>query len=333
MGHHLTSVTVAGAELYSCVTVREPAWHTLGVNFADRSGLTVDEALTEAHQNFTVRTVPLTTTPDDPAGQLEVPGLLATVREHPVTGDTSVLGWVSPRYRVVQNREAYDFAQALVDDHGANIVSAGGLYGDRRTFVTLQLPDPIRISDDPHIPYLVLTNSHDGSTALTTAITPVRVVCQNTARAALSQARHKWSARHTAGVTSRIAEARRTLHLAHTYTAAFRDLGEQLIAQRFTPAQFDTMTNVLLPTEPDATDRQTKALADTRTALHGLFTTAATQDSIRGTRWAAYNAITEFADWGPLRGADPNHLRRSTRILTEQQSPLKLRAIDYLLAA
>lgn len=69
MGHQLTSVTVAGAELYSCVTVREPAWHSLGVNFADRAGLTVDEALAEAHQNFTVRTVSLTTTPDDHAGQ------------------------------------------------------------------------------------------------------------------------------------------------------------------------------------------------------------------------------------------------------------------------
>ncbi len=93
------------------------------------------------------------------------------------------------------------------------------------------------------------------------------------------------------------------------------------------------MTNVLLPTAPDASDRQAKALTEARATLHGLFTTAPTQDSIRGTRWAAYNAITEFADWGPLRGADPNHLRRSTRILTEQQSPLKLRAIDYLLAA
>lgn len=333
MGHQLTSVTVAGAELYSCVTVREPAWHTLGVNFANRAGLTVDEALAEAHQNFTVRTVPVATTPDDRAGQLEVPGLRATVREHPVTGEASVLGWVSPRYRVVQNEEAYTFAQALVDDHGANIVSAGGLYGDRRTFVTLQLPDALQIGDDPHILYLVLTNSHDGSTALTTAVTPVRVVCQNTARAALSRARYKWSARHTSGVTNRIAEARRTLQLTHAYTTAFRDLGEDLLAQRFTTDQFDTMTNVLLPAESDATERQARTLADARATMHALFTTAPTQDSIRGTRWAAYNAVTEYADWGPLRGADPDQLRRSTRILTEQLTPLKQRAIDYLLAA
>ena len=33
------------------------------------------EALTEAHQDSTVRTVPLTTTPDDPAGQLKAPGV------------------------------------------------------------------------------------------------------------------------------------------------------------------------------------------------------------------------------------------------------------------
>lgn len=159
------------------------------------------------------------------------------------------------------------------------------------------------------------------------------MVCQNTAGAALSRARYKWSTRHTSGVTNRIAEARRTPNLADAYTAAFQTLGEDLLAQQFTPAQFDTMTSALLPTEPDATKRQARKPADARATLHGLFTTAPTQDSIRGTRWAAYNAVTEYADWGPLRGSDPDQLRRSTRILTEQLTPLKQRAIDYLLAA
>ena len=55
---------------------------------------------------------------------------------------------------------------------GANIISAGGLYRDRRTFITLALPETLTVAGvDPVQPYLVLTNSHDGSTALTTTVT------------------------------------------------------------------------------------------------------------------------------------------------------------------
>lgn len=56
------------------------------------------------------------------------------------------------------------------------------------------------------------------------AVTPVRIVCQNTARAAL--------------------------HLTDAYTAAFRIVGEQFLAQRFTPTRFDAMTSVRLPGHP-----------------------------------------------------------------------------------
>jgi len=131
-----------------------------------------------------------------------------------MTGETNVLGTVSGRYTILQNRDGFELAQQLVNSHGANIVSAGGLFDDRRTFVTLRLPDALAIGDDPYTLFLTLLNSHDGSTALTAAVTPVRVVCANTARAALKRARYQWSARHTAGLVDRVDEARRTLNLA-----------------------------------------------------------------------------------------------------------------------
>lgn len=66
MAHNLThSRTVDGEDLYSCVTTRQPAWHQLGANFADRDGLTVEEALREAHQDFVVTTQPLHTVGPD----------------------------------------------------------------------------------------------------------------------------------------------------------------------------------------------------------------------------------------------------------------------------
>lgn len=334
MGHELTQVTtVDGATHYSCVTVREPAWHSLGVNFADRDGLTVSEALTAAHQDFTVRKVAVRTTGDDISGPVVVPATFATVREHPLTGETNVLGTVSNRYTLLQNRDAFELGQHLVNDYGANIVSAGGLFDDRRTFVTLRLPEDLVIGPDLHQVFLTLLNSHDGSTALSAAVTPVRVVCANTARAALRQARYQWTARHTAGLSNRVDEARRTLHLVSEHTTALRATGEQLLTQRFTTAEFDRMVRTLVPVDDDLTDRRARRIRDTHESLHGLFATAETQASIRGTRWAALQAFTEFADWGPLRGDDPANRRRATRMLTELQTPIKLAASDYLLAA
>ena len=333
MGHELTCVRVDGAEHYSCVTVREPAWHSLGVNFTERDGLTVDEALHASHQDFIVRKVAVRTHGDEIAPAIDVPDTFASVREHPLTGETNVLGIVSGRYTILQNRSAFELGQHLVDDYGANIVSAGGLFDDRRTFVTLRLPEDLTIGDDAYKCFLTLLNSHDGSTALSAAVTPVRVVCANTARAALRRARHQWTARHTSGLTTRVDEARRTLHLARQHTAALRDTGEQLLAQHFTPDEFDRMVRALMPLDDDATERRASRIRAAHENLHRLFTEAPTQDSIRGTRWAALQAVTEFADWGPLRGDDPGNRRRATRLLTEQPTPLKLAATDYLLAA
>ena len=60
-------------------------------------------------------------------------------------------------------------------------------------------------------------NSHDGSAAIKVAMTPIRVVCQNTLNLALNEAKRSWSAKHTGNIQYRMHEARETLELAHGY--------------------------------------------------------------------------------------------------------------------
>jgi hypothetical protein len=61
---------------------------------------------------------------------------------------------------------------------------------------------------------LYVANSHDGSIAVTAAVTPIRIVCANTLGATLRQAEHGVNAqrtfrfRHTGNLQAKFAEAR-----------------------------------------------------------------------------------------------------------------------------
>lgn len=127
-------------------------------------------------------------------------------------------------------------------------------------------------------------------------------------------------------------EARRTLQLAKTYSDAFAQAAESLIGQTFTDRDFQAFTTALLPEATATTRRKAERLRDVRASMRRLCNEAPAQANIRGTRWAAYNAVTEWADWTPLTGANSEG-RRATRTLTDQLGDLKNRAATYLLAA
>lgn len=54
--------------------------------------------------------------------------------------------------------------------------TAGSLYAGRRVWVLATLPDHVEVGGDAVRPYVLLMNSHDGSTAVIAATTPIRVV-------------------------------------------------------------------------------------------------------------------------------------------------------------
>ena len=93
--------------------------------------------------------------------------------------DRKVLGVVSDRYKIVQNEEAFAFTDTLLGE-GVRYETAGSLQGGKKVWMLAHLPHEYIISGERISPYLVFFNSHDGSGAIKAAITPIRVVCQNT---------------------------------------------------------------------------------------------------------------------------------------------------------
>ena len=64
---------------------------------------------------------------------------------------------------------------------------------------------------------MVFSNSHDGSGSIKVAMTPVRIVCQNTLNLALSSAKRIWTTIHTGNIQSKLDEAKKTLLYAELY--------------------------------------------------------------------------------------------------------------------
>ena len=216
--------------------VGEPAWHGLGTVISDAP--TSEYAIRLAELDWDVIPKPIY----DEFGR-ELPGYKVNMR----SSDNMALGIVTDRYRIVQNKEAFAFTDELLG-HGVRYETAGSLASGKRVWMLARMENTT-IAEENIDPFLVFTNSHDGTGAIRVAITPVRVVCQNTLNLALSQASRHWSCVHKGDIQSKLEEARFTLTSAERYMAALEEEFGELKMKSVTDKQVREMTDKLLEIE------------------------------------------------------------------------------------
>lgn len=303
---HGLDTTTGTAALYSST----PAWHGLG-SIIPGGTSDIDQVLRLGGIDFDVARRPVLYHPDptDPAGSPRIlPGQFVTVREDTGAG----LGVVGDRYEVFQNRDTFSFLQDLTDNFDVTWESAGALREGRRVFVCLRLPETIVIDangiGDEITPFIAAINSHDGSSLFQVAVTPWRIVCGNTERFALNQARSRWGVRHTRNARDRLDEARRTLGLSLAYYQSFAAEEEALARTDLVLREWQELLEELWPTPgEDASARAHTNHQRRRDTLDDLLRRNSNQ--VGSTAYAAERAITEYTDWyaairpsGVLRG-------------------------------
>lgn len=265
----------------------EKAWHNLGI-IVDKA-MTSDEAIKLANLDYTVEIKPLFAEIEG-VGKIEVPNKFATVR----TDKNLALGVVGARYTTVQNKDAFKFFDEIVGGKHAMFETAGVLGIGERIFVSAKMPNVIRIAgtDDLTEVYVLLTSSHDGSGSIIAAVTPVRVVCQNTLNAALKNTVSRVCIRHTSSAEGRLAEAHKLLGISHTYINDVNEMFNSLAKKSITDAQVKKLVEELFKSEKEDSTR----INNIREAVMASYFSGVGQNKIIGTAWGAYNGITHYLD-------------------------------------
>lgn len=101
--------------------------------------------------------------------------------------NNEVLGaGVGAYYTPLQNKEAFAWFQPFLDAKQVSLETAGALHGGQKVWILAKLArnNEEIIPGDEIEKYLMLSNSHDGTTAVRVGFTPIRVVCANTLAAA-----------------------------------------------------------------------------------------------------------------------------------------------------
>ena len=257
-------------------------WHGLGTPVD--TVMTSAEALELAGLDWEVNSRPIHTD-----NGIVIPGYIANTR----SSDNKVLGVVSDKYKIVQNKEAFAFTDSLLD-HDAKYVTAGSLRGGKNVWMLAQLPRTKILGDDID-QYLCFTNTHDGTGAVRVFCTPTRVVCQNTLNLALSTAKRSWSCRHMGNMESKMHEASRTLELANKYMEELATKADQLANTTITDERLYQIVAEMFPVDDNQSHRQLANMEKAKTEFMVAYYMPDIKQ-FRNTAWGALNAMADFCD-------------------------------------
>jgi phage/plasmid-like protein (TIGR03299 family) len=277
-----------------------------------------DEAIANAGLDWEIETVPVYH--QWGSKKIEIPGKTAMRRNT----DGKILSILTPKYVPVQNRDAFRFFDSVVDAGAATYELVGSSHDGQRIWILAKMKDSLSIKGDEVKKYLMLLNGHDGTLALKMFFTPIRVWCENMIQAAEASARRveTFYAKHTGDIGTRVEQAREIIGLSNVHFETFRTGAERLALKQLPAAEMPKLLAAAFGTTGAVRAEDVVNINDlgsTRrinemekvTALFDGEGTGLDGKDIRGTMWAAYNAIVEYCDYGKqFRGdaADDNRL-------------------------
>ena len=278
------------ANIESMMSVAETPWHKVGTIVPE--GLKSKQAIKVSGLKWGV---------DKNASYHLVNGVYTLVPDvfHLVRDDKhTVLGTVGRGYYVFQNEDAFEFADAFVENGDAKYETAGSLAGGKRVWMLMKIEGQMRVNgtDDIINKYLLITNGHDGLHTVEVALTTVRVVCQNTLELALAEAKKAgniFRMRHSANIKDRVLEAKEALGVVNKQFTDFNELINKMAEVKMNTEKVGKFLKAIgLDEEENPRDK------DIIENIESLFATGKgnTMKGVKGTLWALVNGVTEYVD-------------------------------------
>ncbi len=317
-------------EIESMFFVHETPWHRLGTRL--EAPPTTREAIVAAGLDWEIGLKPLVT----------ADGEAVTHRATYRKSDGAILGIVGPAWVPLQNTEAFAFFDPFLGAGEATLETAGSLREGKRVWVLAKMNRAPSVivpkADDVVEKFILLSNSHDGSLAVRVGFTPVRVVCANTLSMAFDDKASKLiRVRHQKNMVSTLAAVRDVMNVANTAFEATAEQYRRLARTDIVAADLSRYVQLVFqpnkarviierPANDSGEESDKSRMHDT---IAQLFESGRgnTLPGVRGTLWAAYNAVTEYVSHERGR-SDETRLNA----LFNDGAQLNQRALDVALA-
>lgn len=292
MAHNLAIDAKTGE--HAMFSLKEIPWHGLGQIVEEAK--TSDEVIKLAHLDWEVAKVPNYIKVGD---QFIENGSFSTVR----TDTNEILGNILLKgYTPMQNKEVFEFSDSIVmSKEDITYETAGALGKGETIFVSAKLPGYIRIAgtDDIIEKYLLIYKGHSGAIPFTAQFTNIRVVCNNTLSAAMSQRSHRVYIRHTANSSTRLAQAREILGLETVYNDSFQEALNRMSKVKVTDEKVKQVIHSLFMTPDELKLWMSGGTIGTRkqNGLDLVFESlevAPGQDLHKGTALWLFNGVTSY---------------------------------------
>ena len=281
-------------------------WHGKGICLERPA--TAEEALKFGGLEWEVELVPIVTTDGTP-----IKRRVAVVRKDLPRGDPSrILGVVYPGFIPLQNRDAVKLFDQLVGQ-GKPVYHTGGYLGNGEVIWLLaELPEKFHIfvrDDDLVEPFMLFTNSHDGTIAVDIRLTTIRVVCWNTLKMALREKQaplifKRWHKGHYETIPIEVEQ------FLQRETEAIRRQFMAMARTPFSETQFLRFLSELLPLPrpPVKQTERARKLYENRVAevkelrnqIAQVFVSGINGNGVQmkpeETVWGSLNAVTGFVD-------------------------------------
>ncbi len=257
-------------------------WHNQGIKLNNPK--TAREVIQIAGLDYSVKKQPLgLQTSTKPTGY-------ATMRM-----DThEVLGFVKAAYEPVQNIDAFTFFDTLVAENEAIYETAGVFGKGERIWILAKLTGHLMVHGNDIVnKYLLLINSHDGSSQIRARVTPIRVICNNTLTAAL-QGAGDIPIHHMPDAVYDLERALTVLGQSIYLYEQLDVIFNSMASKKITDDQLQDYVRALVPdNEENHNTARAEKIRDSVFHLHehGLGAHLA-----RGTVWGAFNSVAEYTD-------------------------------------
>ena len=286
----------AKRKTYSFVTNTEKAWHGLGT-IVDHA-MTSEEAIKLANLDFDVKQTSIHARIVNEEGIALYSPYEEKVANYR-TDNNEVLGLVGSRYEIIQNTEAFGFFDSIIDKGEAIFQTAGALGKGERIFITAKLPEDMLVKGEHCEKYIILSNSHNGSSAIVAGFTTVRIVCNNTLQAALGSMSNKVSIIHRKGAKNELEQAHTLMNISSKYMLEVEELFNQMAKTPIADDNLKTyITDVMKPTYIgfDADKKDSTRFKNQVNDIYEFALGHPTQqtNAARGTVWGAYNSISGY---------------------------------------